>query len=228
MNPPYTIVFALYPGVTQLDFTGPLEFLSKLPHARCVLASSRGGDIRADGGIVFADIARLGAIERCDLLLVPGGLGTIEAMEDAELLAQLRRLAASADYVSSVCTGSLLLGAAGLLKGRRAACHWAWLDSLAAFGAQPCPDRVVVDGKLISGGGVTAGIDMALTLMAEIAGPQFAQTAQLTLEYAPAPPFASGRPELASPEVLAAARQRIDQVRDRREAAVIRAAAACL
>ncbi|MEN7432340.1 DJ-1/PfpI family protein [Chromobacterium sp. TRC.1.1.SA] len=224
MNHPYTIVFALYPGVTQLDFTGPLEFLSKLPRARCLLASSRGGDIRADGGVVFSGIARLADIERCGLLCVPGGLGTMEAMEDAELLGQLRRLAAGADYLSSVCTGSLLLGAAGLLKGRRAACHWAWLDSLAAFGAHPCPDRVVVDGKLFSGGGVTAGIDMALTLMAEIAGPEFAQTVQLTLEYAPAPPFASGRPELASPEVLAAARRRIDQLRDRREEAVLRAA----
>ena len=133
MHPPYAIVFALYPGVTQLDFTGPLEFLSKLPEARCVLASSLGGDIRADGGIAFTDIARLADIERCDLLCMPGGLGTIEAMEDMELLEQLRRRTAGADYVGSVCTGSLLLGAAGLLKGRRATCHWAWQDSLAAF-----------------------------------------------------------------------------------------------
>ncbi|MEO9384127.1 DJ-1/PfpI family protein [Chromobacterium phragmitis] len=188
MHQPYLIVFALYPGVTQLDFTGPLEFLSKLPRARCLLASRRGEAIRADGGVVFSDIARLSDIEHCDLLL----------------------------------------GAAGLLRGRRAACHWAWLDSLAAFGAQPCSDRIVMDGKLISGGGVTAGIDMALALMAKIAGRRFAQTVQLALEYAPAPPFASGRPELASPEVLAAARQRMDQMRDRREAAVVRAAAAML
>ncbi|WP_406850003.1 DJ-1/PfpI family protein [Chromobacterium phragmitis] len=228
MHQPYLIVFALYPGVTQLDFTGPLEFLSKLPRARCLLASRRGEAIRADGGVVFSDIARLSDIEHCDLLLVPGGLGTVEAMEDRAFLDELRRLAAGADYISSVCTGSLLLGAAGLLRGRRAACHWAWLDSLAAFGAQPCSDRIVMDGKLISGGGVTAGIDMALALMAKIAGRRFAQTVQLALEYAPAPPFASGRPELASPEVLAAARQRMDQMRDRREAAVVRAAAAML
>ncbi|AXE30921.1 DJ-1/PfpI family protein [Chromobacterium phragmitis] len=228
MHQPYLIVFALYPGVTQLDFTGPLEFLSKLPRARCLLASRHGEAIRADGGVVFSDIARLSNIEHCDLLLVPGGLGTVEAMEDRAFLDELRRLAAGADYISSVCTGSLLLGAAGLLRGRRAACHWAWLDSLAAFGAQPCSDRIVMDGKLISGGGVTAGIDMALALMAKIAGRRFAQTVQLALEYAPAPPFASGRPELASPEVLAAARQRMDQMRDRREAAVVRAAAAML
>ncbi|OBU85304.1 DJ-1/PfpI family protein [Chromobacterium subtsugae] len=225
MQPSFTIVFALYPRVTQLDFTGPHEVLAQLPGARCVLASAQGGNIRTDSGITFAELARLQDIAGCDLLCVPGGLGTIAALEDQDFLAQLRRLSASARYTASVCTGSLLLGAAGLLKGKRAACHWAWRDSLAAFGAQPDPARVVVDGDIISGGGVTAGIDMALTLMAEIAGADYAQTVQLALEYAPAPPFAAGRPEDASPAILAAARTRLDALRDQREAAIIQAAA---
>jgi transcriptional regulator GlxA family with amidase domain len=125
-----------------------------------------------------------------------------------------------------VCTGSLLLGAAGLLAGRRAACHWAWRESLPAFGAIPDPARVVRDGNVISGGGVTAGIDMALTVMAEIAGAAYAQVVQLAIEYAPMPPFDSGRPELALPAIVAAAKQRTDAMRAEREAAVRRAAAA--
>ncbi len=146
-------------------------------------------------------------------------------MEDREFLAALRRLAGSARYVTSVCTGSLLLAAAGLLTGKRAACHWAWRDSLAAFGVIPDPARVVRDGNIITGGGVTAGIDMALTVLAEIAGVDYAQAVQLAIEYAPMPPFDSGRPERARPEIVAAARQRLDASRAERDAAVRRAAA---
>jgi cyclohexyl-isocyanide hydratase len=131
----------------------------------------------------------------------------------------------TARYITSVCTGSLLLGAAGLLRGRRAACHWAWRDLLTAFGATPDPARVVRDGSIITGGGVTAGIDMALTVMAEIAGRDYAEAVQLGLEYAPSPPFDSGRPEAARPEVLEAARARVDAMRLERDAAVRRAAA---
>ena len=119
----FPVVFAVYPHVTQLDFTGPHEVFSRLPGARCILASSTGGDLEADGGLVFARVQRLADVERCALLCVPGGFGTIAAMEDQELLAQLRRLAGTARYVTSVCTGALVLGAAGLLKGRRAACE---------------------------------------------------------------------------------------------------------
>lgn len=146
-------------------------------------------------------------------------------MEDRVFLSELRRLAATARYVTSVCTGSLLLAAAGLLAGKRAACHWAWRDSLCEFGVTPDAGRVVRDGNVITGGGVTAGIDMALTVMAEIAGPDHAQTVQLALEYAPAPPFDSGRPESARPEIIAAARKRLDASRTERDAAVRRAAA---
>lgn len=221
----FLVVFALYPHVTQLDFTGPHEVLARLPGARCVLASSTGGDLEADGGIVFTQVQRLAAIERCDLICVPGGFGTIEAMEDEELLTQLRRLARTARYVTSVCTGALVLGAAGLLKGKRATSHWAWRDALPAFGATLETARVVRDGNVITGGGVTAGIDFALTVMAEIAGDEYAQSVQLGIEYAPAPPFQSGRPELAPPHILSGTQKRYDRVRSARDAAVQRAAA---
>ncbi|HUN72300.1 MAG TPA: DJ-1/PfpI family protein [Steroidobacteraceae bacterium] len=226
MTADFPVVFALYPDITQLDFTGPYEVLTRVPGARCVLASIAGGDLDIHGGMTFAGLQRLEEVESCALLCVPGGFGTVQALEDRRYLAQLRRLAASARYVTSVCTGSLLLAAAGLLTGKRAACHWAWRDSLAAFGAIPDPARVVRQGNIFTGGGVTAGIDMALTVLAEIAGGDYAQTVQLSMEYAPKPPFDSGRPETARPEIVAAARKRSDATRAERDAAVRRAAAA--
>jgi cyclohexyl-isocyanide hydratase len=222
----FPVVFALYPDVTQLDFTGPLEVFARLPGARLVLASVRGGELTLDCGISFARLTPLEAVSECALLCVPGGFGTEAAMEDAEYLAQLRRLAAQARYVTSVCTGSLLLGAAGLLKGKRATCHWAFRELLPLFGASAEPARVVRDGRLISGGGVTAGIDMALTVVAEIGGRELAEAVQLAIEYAPAPPFDAGRPELARAEVLAAVRRRFDEHWPERLAAAQRAAAA--
>ena len=225
MQTEFVVVFALYPHVTQLDFTGPHEVLARLPGARCILASTSGGHLEADGGIVFANVQRLADIERCDLVCVPGGFGTIEAIEDQELLSQLRRLAGRARYVTSVCTGALVLGAAGLLKGRRATSHWAWRDALPAFGATVESARVVRDGNLFTGGGVTAGIDFALAVTAEIAGDEFAQSVQLGIEYAPDPPFDAGRPERAPAAVLAGTRQRYDRIRAQRDAAIERAAA---
>jgi transcriptional regulator GlxA family with amidase domain len=224
MDADFPVVFALYPRVTQLDFTGPFEVLARLPGARCLLASVLGGTIEADGGMTFANIVRLSDITECALLCVPGGFGTVAAMEDRRYLLELRRLAPMARYITSVCTGSLLLAAAGLLQGRRAACHWAWRDSLSAFGVTPDAARVVQDGNVITGGGVTAGIDLALTVLAEIAGPEYAQTVQLAIEYAPLPPFDSGRPETARPAVVAAAKKRLDAIRGDRDAAVRRAA----
>ena len=221
----FPIVFALYPRVTQLDFTGPYEVFWRLPGARCVVASASGGDLEADGGLAFTGVRRLSEVDRCALICVPGGFGTIEAMEDQELLTQIRRLATGARYVTSVCTGSLVLGAAGLLRGRRAASHWAWREALSAFGATPDPARVVRDGNVITGGGVTAGIDMALSVVADIAGAEYAQAIQLGMEYAPAPPFNSGRPELAPPTILAKTQQRYEGIRPARDAAVARAAA---
>jgi cyclohexyl-isocyanide hydratase len=220
----FPIVFALFPRITQLDFTGPFEVLSRLPGARCVLASVDGGAIQADGGMSFSGIVKLADVSECSLLCVPGGFGTVAALADRKLLTEIRRLGAGARFVTSVCTGSLLLAAAGLLHGRRAACHWAWRELLVPFGVTPEPARVVRDGNIITGGGVTAGIDMALTVTAEIAGVDYAQAVQLALEYAPQPPFDCGRPERARPEIVAAVIDRLAAMAAERAAAVERAA----
>ena len=224
METPFPVVFAIYPDVTQLDFTGPYEVFANLPDAKCVLASVNGGSIEADGGITFGNVAKLSEVRSCAVLCVPGGFGTVAAMEDQRYLSELRRLAATAKYVTSVCTGSLLLGAAGLLRGKRAASHWAWREGLRAFGATPDAARVVRDGNIITGGGVTAGIDMALTVVAEIVNADFAQAVQLSIEYAPLPPFDCGRPERARPDVLAVVTKRFDARRPQRESAIARAA----
>ena len=194
---PFVVVFALYPRLTQLDFTGPFEVFASTPGVRVVTASREGGELLSDKGLSFAGLTRLADVPACDLICVPGGMGMAEAVEDAAYLAEVRRLAAGSRYVTSVCTGSLILGAAGLLKGRRAASHWAWRDRLSLFGAEPDPARVVRDGHVITGGGVTAGIDFALTVVAELFGPELAQAVQLSIEYAPEPPYQAGRPETA-------------------------------
>ena len=201
--PKTIIVIPIYQGVTHLDFTGPQQFFSRVPDTTIVVASVGGRPVSSDG-LTFSNLADLEAQDACDVLCVPGGSGCTNAMEDAVYLAALQRLAATARYVTSVCTGSLLLGAAGLLTEKRAACHWAWRHMLPAFGAIPDPGRVVRDGPFLTGGGVTAGIDLALTLIAELRGEAMAQTVQLGLEYAPAPPFDAGRPETAPAEILEA------------------------
>jgi putative intracellular protease/amidase len=221
---PIAILFALFPGVTQLDFTGPHQVFSRLPGVSVTVASLEGVPIEADG-LTFAGLARLTDIDRCDVLCVPGGAGTSAAMLDVAFLEEIRRLAASARYLTSVCTGSLILGAAGLLKGKRAASHWAARDLLAEFGATPDPGRVVRDGNLITGGGVTAGIDFALVLAAELAGAETAQAIQLALEYAPAPPYDAGRPETAPNAILGMAERRMADMAAARRAAVKTAAA---
>lgn len=202
------VVFALFPGVTQLDFTGPHEVFSYLQGARVILASAEGGSIEATSGMTFSGVHRLSEIPRCDVVCVPGGRGATDvAIRDDIFLRELRRLAATARYVTSVCTGSLVLGAAGLLRGKRAATHWAWRDLLTPFGAIADSARVVRAGNVITGGGVTAGIDFALTVVAEIAGPEAAQAIQLQIEYEPAPPFGAGSPETAPPAILARVRE---------------------
>jgi cyclohexyl-isocyanide hydratase len=219
------IVFALFPGVTQLDFTGPHQVFSRLPGATVILASGAGGTVEADG-IIFAGLRRLADIPACDVICVPGGGGvTDNAIHDEVFLGELRRLAAAARFVTSVCTGSLALGAAGLLRGKRAACHWLWRELLLPFGATPDPGRVVRDGNVITGGGVTAGIDFALSVAAELAGPETAQAIQLQIEYAPAPPFDAGSPETAPSAVLARVRERNETLVARRRQAVEAAAA---
>ena len=222
---PFRIVEAIYPGMTQLDFTAPHTVFSRIPNAETIVASAPGGPIESDGGLVFAGTRRLAEIDHCDLIFFPGGLAVTEAINDAAFMAQAQRLAAGARYLTSVCTGSLILAAAGLLKGKRAACHWAWRDMLSLFGATPDPGRVVRDGHIITGGGVTAGMDFALVVAAELAGARFAQALQLALEYAPAPPFDAGRPETAPPEVLADVKRRMEAILPKRLAEAKAAAA---
>jgi cyclohexyl-isocyanide hydratase len=176
------IVFAVFPGVTQLDFTGPHEVFSSLPGSEIIVASVAGGTIESSSGLAFTGLRKLADIPGCDIVCVPGGRGTTD---------------------NAIHDETIVLGAAGLLRGKRAASHWAWRDMLALFGAIPDPGRVVRDGNVVTGGGVTAGIDFALTLVAEIAGPEVAQAIQLQIEYAPAPPFDAGRPEIAPPPILA-------------------------
>ena len=212
---PFEIVIALYPDITHLDFTGPHQVLSRLPGGRITVAAMGGRDIAAEG-LVFAGLADLAKVERCDLLLVPGGFGATDAMLDEAFLAEIRRLGAMSKYLTSVCTGSLILAAAGFLTGRRAACHWAWRELLEPFGAIVDAGRVVRDGPVITGGGVTAGLDFAFTVLAELAGAETAQQVQLALEYAPAPPFQAGRPEIAPPAVLAAVKARLTRLVDKR------------
>ena len=200
---PFIVVFALFPDLTQLDFTGPWEVLTRIPGAEVILASREGGTIHARHGLAFEGIGRLSEVERCDLICIPGGPGTADAMLDEAYIAEVKRLAAGARYITSVCTGSLVLGAAGLLKGKRAACHWASRQFLQEFGAIPDKDRVVVHGNVITGGGVTAGIDFGLTIAAEVCGREHAEYIQLALEYAPKPPFKSGVPWTAPDSLVA-------------------------
>ncbi len=225
MGNEFPVVFALYPRITQLDFTGPLEVMARMPGASVVLAASQGGTLVADGAVSFAGVRSFDEVRTCALLCVPGGFGCSAAMEDPVYLAALRRLGSQARYITSVCTGSLLLGAAGLLRGKRAACHWAFRELLPLFGALPDAARVVRDGNIITGGGVTAGIDMALTVVAEVAGQDAAEAVQLAIEYAPEPPFEAGRPEIARAQVVAAVRGRVERLWPDRLAAARRAAA---
>ena len=181
----FAIVETIYPGMTQLDFTGPHTIFSRIPGASVVVASAAGGPVESDGGLVFAGTRRMAEVERCDLLFVPGGMAATDVIHDEAFMREFRRLAAGARYLTSVCTGSIVLGAAGLLKGKRAACHWAWRDMLPLFGAIVDESRVARDGNVITGGGVTAGIDFALVVAAEIGGETLAQALQLAVEYAP-------------------------------------------
>ena len=215
---PFTTVFAIYPDLTHLDFTGPHQVLCRVPGAETIIASREGGDIVAEGGLVIGRTRKLSEIERCDLICVPGGMTATTVALDEAFVSEVRRLALGAKYITSVCTGSLILGAAGLLQGKRAACHWAWRGLLPEFGAIPDEGRVVRDGNVFTGGGVTAGIDFAFTMLAEIAGEAYAKALTLGLEYAPAPPFTGGRPELADGETLARVAGTMDGAMARRVA----------
>lgn len=200
---PLHIAFLLFPHVTQLDLTGPAQVLSRLGNAKLDLVAKTREPVETDAQFALLPTATFAEIPSTDILCVPGGFGTVAAMEDSETLAWVRQVAGTAQWVTSVCTGSLVLAAAGLLTGYRAACHWASREQLAFFGAEPVAGRVVFDRNRVSGGGVTAGIDFALALTARIRGEAHAKFVQLSLEYDPAPPFDSGSPERADPATLA-------------------------
>ncbi|MGU3537537.1 DJ-1/PfpI family protein [Methylobacterium sp. A54F] len=215
---PIEIGFVLFPDVQQLDLTAPYEVFASLPGTRLHLAAASPAPVASSTGLVLAPTTTFADCPPLDVICVPGGAGTLALLDDAVVLDFVRRQAAGARFVTAVCTGALVLGAAGLLRGRRAATHWNARDFLPAFGAIPSEERVVRDGNVVTGGGVTAGIDFALTLAAELVGPLEAEAAGLVLEYAPAPPYGSGRPELAPPAVLARARARLEPGRRARAA----------
>ncbi len=214
----YQIGLLLFPDVQQLDLTGPYEIFATVPGTTMHLVSRTMDPVRTSSGIVMLPSTRMATCPQLDVVCVPGGGGVDALMTDEETLAFLRRQAEGARFVTSVCTGALVLGAAGLLDGRRATTHWAAHDLLGAFGAIPTRGRVVRDGDVFTGGGVTAGIDFALRVVAELAGRAEAEAAQLHLEYAPAPPFEAGDPETAPSEVLARVRARLAPGRARRAA----------
>ncbi len=201
---PLNIVITIYHGGTLLDFAGPCEIFRRLPNTNVRIASLNGGPVTLEFGVVYGDTERLADIEKADLLLVPGGPDLTEPTKP-EYMAHIQRLAKGSKYITSVCTGSLVLAAGGLLKGKRSACHWAFINDLAEYGAIPDPARFVVDdnGRFMSGGGVTSGIDFALQVAAKLRGQVAAEFAQLIVEYDPDPPFRSGHPKVAPPEVLA-------------------------
>lgn len=202
------IGFLLFPQLQQLDLTGPYDVLASLPDVKVHLIWKDLVPITASTGLVLKPTTTFDDCPPLDVICIPGGSGVGPLMEDDETLAFIKAQAANAKYVTSVCTGALVLGAAGLLKGKRATTHWAYHPLLEVLGAIPVNDRVVRDGNLLTGGGITAGIDFALTLAAELFDKDTAQLVQLQLEYAPAPPFASGSPETAPVSVLDEARKR--------------------
>ncbi|MBA3880321.1 MAG: thiamine biosynthesis protein ThiJ [Sphingobium sp.] len=200
---PIRVAFLLFPNVTQLDLTGPAQVLSRLGNVSVDLVAKTREPVPTDACFALLPTTTLADAAQPDILCVPGGFGVNDAIDDAGTLAWVKQAAAGAQWVTSVCTGSLILGAAGLLRGYRATTHWAQHHHLASFGAIPVHERVVFDRNRVTGGGVTAGIDFALALTAAIRGEAHARLVQLSLEYDPAPPFDSGSPERADAETLA-------------------------
>ncbi|AIB11115.1 AraC family transcriptional regulator [Azospirillum argentinense] len=210
----------LFPNVTQLDLTGPYEVLARVPGAKVHLLWKTLDPVRSDTGLTILPTATLAEAPPLDLLLVPGGSGINALLTDEEVLTFLAERAAGTRYLSGICTGSLVLAAAGLLEGRRAGTHWASRDFLSSFGAVPVAKRVVVDGTLFTGGGVTAGIDVALRIVGELFGADAAKRIQLSIEYDPQPPFNAGSPDGAGEVVTADLLARMRPILEARAAAV--------
>ena len=199
------IIAVLFPGMTALDLVGPMQVLGFFPGAEIQTVWKHEGPVRSDNGLqLVASHSFENAFIDPDLLIIGGAAGpTLDVMRDDAAIAFLADRGARAQWVVSVCTGSLILGAAGLLKGYRASSYWAVRDQLASFGAIPCDGRVVIDRNRMTGGGVTAGIDVGLSLAGKLFGDDFGRMVELFLEYAPAPPYGTGRPDLAGPELTA-------------------------
>src|SRR5436189_3342518 len=224
MSEPLQIGLVIFPKVTQLDLTGPVQVFSSVPGAKVHLIWKRIEPVASDSVLTLTPTITFADCPQLDVICVPGGFGTDEMVNDEEVLDFLRKQAEGAKYITSVCTGSLVLGAAGLLRGYHATTHWSAIDHLAPFGATPTKMRVCVDRNRVTGGGVTAGIDFALTLVSLLVDRQTAEMIQLRLEYNPAPPFNAGSPESAPPEILALMKKRIAPYQQRRGEAVHRAA----
>ena len=218
------IAFLLFPGLTQLDMTGPAQFLSRMPGASMDLVWKNRDPVMTDAGFAIVPTATFADLPAADILCIPGGVGVADVMNDDEAMAWIRGVGAEAQWVTSVCTGSLILGAAGLLKGYKATSHWAWHHQLALFGAEPVKARTVFDRNRVTGGGVTAGIDFALALIAAVSGEGVAKTLQLGLEYDPAPPFDTGSPDKAGDAILAAYNAAVSAAFPAREAEIKAAA----
>jgi cyclohexyl-isocyanide hydratase len=221
---PLRVVFLVYPNVTQLDLTGPAQVLSRLGNSSVDLVWKTRDPVQTDSGFALLPTSTLEDVQAAEILCVPGGFGCVDVMHDDEALEWVRHVGSSAQWVTSVCTGSLILGAAGLLEGYRATSHWAWRDYLKLFGAEPVAERVVFDRNRVTGGGVTAGIDFALALTARIRGERFAQAIQLGLEYDPHPPFNSGTPDTAGEDLIEAVRERSNRMAPDRDERVRSAA----
>lgn len=217
MRDPFRIAFLLFPNVTQLDLTGPAQILSRLGESQVDLVWKTRDPVPTDAGFSILPTAIFAEVPYADILCVPGGFGLNDVIADDEAMAWVGAVGAGATWVTSVCTGSLILGAAGLLDGYRAGCHWAQRDMLPLFGAIPVDARTVVDRNRVTGGGVTAGIDFALTLIALIRGEAHARMVQLALEYDPQPPFDSGSPAQAGPEIVAAYQRRVEALAPTRD-----------
>lgn len=219
-----SVGLVLFPNLTQLDLTGPYEVFSRLPGAKVSLVAETLAPVRSERGLTIVPDATFESVPALDILCVPGGPGVDAMMENESMLQFLRARAPHARYVTSVCTGALVLGAAGLLQGYRATTHWLSFDLLRLFGADPVDARVVMDRGRITGGGVTAGIDFGLVVAAEVCGPAVAQDVQLMLEYSPAPPFDSGSPKTAPEEIVQGMIAARSEVQSRRRAIAERAA----
>jgi cyclohexyl-isocyanide hydratase len=196
-----------FPNMTSLDILGPFEVLARAPDCTAQLVWKDRDPIRGDTGLRILPDIDFASAPQFDVIVVPGGPGQTDLMEDVEVLSFLQTQAAGAEWITSVCTGSLLLAAAGLMGGYRATCHWMSIDQLAQFGVQPVNERVVIDRNRITGAGVTSGLDFAFTVLATLRGDRAAKALQLMLEYDPAPPFDSGHPRVAAKEL-------VDQVRE--------------